>query len=269
MQKLPAPKRPAYAIASVDNAIRLVHMLRDRGEVRLKTAAIELGVAESTVHRLMSMLVFHGLAVQDDRRVYVPGPTVGAVPVRMPGTELLRTAAATPLEELSQLTGETVNLQIRVGTKLRFLDSFEGDKMLRIVARPGAVVPAATAAGGRVLLAHIPEDRVRTMYQSPMVQAQGDGLSDRQLDRLISQLRVYRQQGYAVSNGETESGVAAVAVAIHNPAGRVIAALAIAAPSVRYAELVQDDVLTELRAARDDIQANLADITPTTTEGVD
>ncbi|MBF8187168.1 helix-turn-helix domain-containing protein [Nonomuraea sp. K274] len=49
-----------YPIESVDNALRLIHLLRARGEVGVTAAAKALGVAPSTAHRLLAMLVFRG-----------------------------------------------------------------------------------------------------------------------------------------------------------------------------------------------------------------
>ena len=73
-----AIQRPAYLLESVDNALRLLQMLRDVGAVRLNQAATELGIARSTAHRLLAMLVYRGFAVQDEKRTYHPGPAMGA-----------------------------------------------------------------------------------------------------------------------------------------------------------------------------------------------
>ena len=40
----------------------------------------ELGIAPSTAHRLLAMLVYRGFAVQDEKRMYHPGPAMGAGP---------------------------------------------------------------------------------------------------------------------------------------------------------------------------------------------
>jgi IclR family transcriptional regulator, acetate operon repressor len=58
MQNQPPQKKPMYPIEAVDNALRLLQLLRDGGKLRLKEAAAELGVAPSTAHRLLAMLVY-------------------------------------------------------------------------------------------------------------------------------------------------------------------------------------------------------------------
>jgi IclR family transcriptional regulator, acetate operon repressor len=40
----------------VENALRLLRMLRDRPSIRVSEAAAELSVARSTAHRLLAML---------------------------------------------------------------------------------------------------------------------------------------------------------------------------------------------------------------------
>ena len=71
-----AIEKPAYLLESVDNALKLLQMLRDVGALRLlKEAAEELAIAPSTAHRLFAILVYRGFAVQDEKRL-------SAVPAR-------------------------------------------------------------------------------------------------------------------------------------------------------------------------------------------
>ena len=95
-------KRPTYSIEAVDNALQLLQLLRDGGALRLKDAAGELGVAPSTAHRLLAMLVYRGFAVQDENRRYVPGPAMGVGPAGLSWTRLLRSLAQPHMELLSR-----------------------------------------------------------------------------------------------------------------------------------------------------------------------
>ncbi|WP_264004665.1 helix-turn-helix domain-containing protein [Mycolicibacterium sphagni] len=83
-------EHPTYVIGSVGNALHLLQALRDGGALRLTDAARELNVAPSTAHRLLSMLVNRGFAVQDERgritRVprWIPAPRSAAGPASSP-----------------------------------------------------------------------------------------------------------------------------------------------------------------------------------------
>jgi DNA-binding IclR family transcriptional regulator len=80
---------PAYPIASVDNALRLLMLFRDTPRVRLSEASEHLGVAHSTAHRLMAMLAYHGFVRQEPgSRAYLAGPAlveIGLAAVRAQG----------------------------------------------------------------------------------------------------------------------------------------------------------------------------------------
>ncbi len=62
---------PAYAITSVDNALRITAMLQLEGPV--SKVAQRIGVALSTAHRLLQMLVYRDFAVQEPDRSYRVG----------------------------------------------------------------------------------------------------------------------------------------------------------------------------------------------------
>ena len=66
--------RPPYAITSVDHALRLAQVLQREGELTVSEAAERLGVARSTAHRLLAMLVYRDFAEQGPDRRYRAGP---------------------------------------------------------------------------------------------------------------------------------------------------------------------------------------------------
>jgi IclR family acetate operon transcriptional repressor len=257
MQKLPVPARPPYMVSSVDKALRLIQILRDHGQLRLKTASLELDVAESTVHRLMATLIFHGFALQDDSRAYLPGLALGEGPARMSWTKELRDIAIPHIELLSSRTGETVNLVVRVGTRIHFIWSQEGNRVLRIVSRNGAVMPARTAAGGRILLAELSEESLRRLYQGQTAQAQNETIQDSEFELFVRELRFHHRNGFATANQEIEEGVTAIAMPLRDMAGKAIAAFSISAPTTRSTDLFTHNMMQLARATKEEIELDL------------
>ena len=85
---------PAYPIASVDNALRLIRLFNDRDSLRLADACSYLGVAHSTAHRLLAMLIHHGFVQQDPQsRTYRPGPTLLEIGLAVVESSDVRTKA--------------------------------------------------------------------------------------------------------------------------------------------------------------------------------
>ncbi|MEH0109523.1 IclR family transcriptional regulator [Tersicoccus sp. MR15.9] len=250
--------RPAYALTSVDNTLRLLQLLRDTGRLRLKDAAEELGIAPSTAHRLMAMLVYRGFAVQDEGRRYQPGPALGVGPVTSSRNRQLRTLCAPFMETLCEDTGETVNLSVRVGTRSRFLFTVESGNVLRVGDRRGAVLPAHRTSGGKVLLAELDDDAVRRLFTSPVAETGGDALGEADLSALLHELGQIREQGFAANIDATESGVSALGVALRGPSGRAVAALSISAPTFRSDRLLARPVRAVLFERRRQIEEELA-----------
>ncbi|KXP14469.1 IclR family transcriptional regulator [Tsukamurella pseudospumae] len=257
--------RPAYAIESVDNALRLLSALRDVGALRVTDAAAELGVARSTAHRLLGMLVYRGFAVQGPDRRYRPGPALGVAPASDRWAREVDAVARPHLDALAAACGETVNLLIRVGTQVRFVYSAEGHQLLRIGDRRGHVMAAELTAGGKVLLADCSDAQLRELYRGGAEDDAADtidpadaALTEQQFDELLRDLDAVRRVGFAVNLERTEQGVAAFGVAVRAPDGRPLAAVTVTMPAIRYRRHLEDDLLGRLRAAAHAVSAEIA-----------
>ncbi|WP_030557844.1 helix-turn-helix domain-containing protein, partial [Streptomyces exfoliatus] len=66
----PLKTPPPYPIASVDHALRAATLLQLEGTATVSQIAERLGVARSTAHRLLAMLVYRDFAVRDENRAY-------------------------------------------------------------------------------------------------------------------------------------------------------------------------------------------------------
>jgi IclR family transcriptional regulator, acetate operon repressor len=228
-------KRPEYPIASVDNALTLLALFRERGQIRVSEAAEALGAARSTAHRLLAMLEYHRFARQDPAtKAYLPGPALVEIGLAALGSLDIRAVARPVLERLSQEVEETVHLvALRDGSAL-FLDSVETSRALRIGSRVGRVMPAHCTAGGKALLAQLPPGEVRRLYDDGALE-QLTPKSLRTLGALEAELADVRERGYATNFGQSEPDVAAVAVAVPG-AAESGAAITVSAPITRLAE---------------------------------
>lgn len=223
---------PPYAIESVSNALRLLTLFRRQDSIRVTDASSFLGVARSTAHRLLTTLAHEGFVQQErNSRAYRPGAALLEFSFSAAGTQEMRQAARSYMEELSRGLRETVNLLVLEGSSARFIESVECDRLVRVTGRVGALLPAHATAGGKVLIAAMePSDAQALMEQ---------GLS-RMTPQTNTNMRSFREelrdiarQGYAVNLGESLEGLHAVAVPVTAPAGRVAASLAVSVPADR------------------------------------
>jgi IclR family transcriptional regulator, acetate operon repressor len=253
----PGPE-PAYPIASVDNALRLLMLFRGQPRVRLSEASEHLGVAHSTAHRLMAMLAYHGFVRQEpESRAYVAGPAlveIGLAAVRQLDT---RGHARPVLEDLARSLGETVHLAVLEGSNVRYLDAVESSRALRVASRTGSALPANCTASGKALLAALPDADVSAMFAD---QKTLPGLTSRSIttpSRLLAELKTIRERGCAINREESEEGVASVAVTVRGPQRVPIAALVVSAPVSRMTEAAAAKVAAELRERADWLESQL------------
>lgn len=228
MQQNPDP----YRIESVDRALQLLGLLRDRGRLSVTDAAAELGVAPSTAHRLLSTLGHRGWAAQGSGRLYQPGPelldrhsTVRSIPAL---TRRLRPYLGQAFEEL----GETVHLMVLGGPDIHFVDGIEGDQALRVGLRVGTRMPAYTTSGGKAMLAELAPDAVAALHPNGLRPWPGGHAKD--LPGLLAELEKVRQQRFGLNEDESEPGVTAIGASLGTAAGEIRAALTVAVPTARF-----------------------------------
>jgi IclR family transcriptional regulator, acetate operon repressor len=258
MQNFTARQKPAYPIEAVDNALALLQLLRDGGRVRLKEAAAELGVAPSTAHRLLAMLVYRGFAVQDASRHYIPGPAMGEGPAGISWSRLLRDVATPHMEILAARLGETVNLMVRVGTKVRFLSTVESSSPLRVGDRQGVVLPARQASGGKAMLAELEETVLEQLYRTPTGGPGPEEMTEDEFAAFMRELEYVRVNGFAANFEGTEEGISAVGVALHNRHGEVVGALSVATPATRFRRVFEAGLLVAVKETRRYLEADIA-----------
>ena len=250
-----AKTKPAYAVTSVDHALRLAAMLQLEGRITVSEAAERLGVAPSTAHRLLSMLVYRDFAARDDR-AYRVGPVLALSSESHTSTASLRATAIPHLQSLDDQFDETANLTIRAGSNARFIASVEGQQVLRVGNRAGMVFPAHLQSGGLVLLADLPDDEIRTLYARPL-DADDEAAETVDIEAVLGRVRQVREQGFALNSELSERGVLAVGHGVRDATGKVVAALSIAMPVSRFEPVLLRPLVGALRLASRAVEREL------------
>jgi DNA-binding IclR family transcriptional regulator len=234
MAKVERSNGPAYSIESVDCALRILRMLCQVKELRVSEAAEHLGVAQSTAHRLLSMLVHHGFARQDERRGgYRPGPQILEIGFAAIRDMEIRQYARPVLEELRDKVNETVHLAVLYGPSVFYVEGLESRHQLRVGLRVGQFVPAHCVGLGKALLATLPREELRRLFpvrRLPTLTPNSIGSRD----ALERQLEEIRRLGYARSRAESDEDVGSVAAAVLDKEQFGRAAISISAPLVRF-----------------------------------
>jgi IclR family transcriptional regulator, acetate operon repressor len=222
-------KMPTEIVSSVDTALRLIHILRDQGEVGVTEVATMLGISISSAHRLLATLVYRDFAERTIRRRYAPGPALELRPGAHSPVMALQEALRPTMRHLAQTLGETTSLGLLLGERVRIIATVEANRVLRVGDQEGTVLPAYKTAIGKAILAFMPEERALAL-----IDRSTDPVSADDLARVTAELRGARNRGFAINHGEAETGVTAIGVPIFDSDGQVQAGLAVVMPSARF-----------------------------------
>lgn len=192
----------------------------------------DTGLAKSTASRLLQALERHRLVHRDDEGGYSPGALFALYASRHEPLDELIALARTTMEELSEATGETVNLAVPRNNTVVQVAQIDATFLLGTVNWVDVEVPPHCSALGKLF------------YAAGAIQAP-TGPLDRRTEHTITdpavldrQLVRIRLDGYAVALGELEIGLDAVAAPVFGPghglsAGAIVAAIGISGPSGR------------------------------------
>lgn len=243
------PKPPQYPIESVDNALKILLLFGERSEVRLTDINNYLGVASSTAHRMLAMLLYRGFVRQEPgSKVYRPGTALTGVAYSILQRFDFRKELHPFLERLNVELRETVHLGLLDGTMVRFIDAIESPKGVRVASRLGMSMPSPSTSTGKAMLAQMSQAEVHALFPEEEL----EGLTDKSLrsrSDLDRELALVRKRGFAVSSEESEQGVSSVAVAFASNRAPARLAFNVAVPSSRMSREDQARIGRALQVA--------------------
>jgi len=235
-------------VQSVTRAIQIIDVLVSHPEgVGVKELSDRLGLKVSTVHNLLSTLIYHGYAGQNPDGRYAVGTEMFQLASRMRGPDHLLSVTERHVNELGARTRETVFFGILRHGKAALLHVRPGEK--RLVAGPRAEGSPAlhVTAMGKALLSALDDDEreayIRSADYHPVTAA-----SITSPDLLRTEIERTRLRGYATNHGEETEGVNGIAVPVPVPDGDTAAGLCIGYPASRYTESYEQQLLAELRS---------------------
>lgn len=223
-------------LGSVANAARVLKSFtaNDR-EWGVSDLARHLDIAKSTAHRLLATLTDEGLLEQDiESGRYRLGLAIFDLAAAVQSFDL-HEAVLTPMTDLRNRTGETVQVAVLDGREVVYVERMDSQHTLRMFLEVGRRNWAHCTGCGKALLAFLPPDQLDEALKGWKLPRKTD-LTIRRLSDLRAELVLARQMGYATNRGESEMGVVSVAAPIRDGSGRVVAALSVAGPAERLEE---------------------------------
>jgi DNA-binding IclR family transcriptional regulator len=217
-------------LRGVQRALDVLFLLDEqRQSLSIRDVVSATGIPKTTVLRLLQTLQMNGMLWLGDDGKYVAGPSL------LRWTRLAAEAWQLPVEmrksmrDLAMEHKETVHVYVRRNLSRICIAQEEGPQTLRHVVNVGDERPMWAGAVAKVLLLDATPDLLLRVAQSS---PQGES----HLPALKGWVEQVTADGYAVSHGDLEEGLSAVAVPILDRNGRLIAALSFGGPTTRFTD---------------------------------
>ena len=219
---------------SLLKALDTIDAVAEAGSVGIRELSSLTGFPPSTIHRIVTSLVEKNYFQQDPvTKRYSLSFRFLELGTRYQQQTHLTTIALPHLEQLMGATRESVNLAVRDGDNMVYLDIVQSNySMLQLFTRPGVRVPLYATGVGKLFLSQMQDDELDTYLQrSKPIAYTSHTLVKR--DRLLTDLQKIRSRGYSVDNQEMEEGVRCVAALIFDHQGKPTAAVSVSGAAMR------------------------------------
>lgn len=225
------------AIQVIERMFALIDVLASREEaISLKEISAKTGLHPSTTHRILNDLATGRFVDRPEAGSYRLGMRLLELGNLVKSRLNVRDAALLPMRELHRLIQQPVNLSMRQGDEIVYVErAFSERSGMQVVRAIGGRAPLHLTSTGKLFLAADDPQRVRA-YATRTGLAGHTRNSITQLAELERELSKARQYGIARDNEELELGVRCMAAGIYDDQGKLIAGLSISAPADRLDE---------------------------------
>ena len=226
------PAKPNVQV--IERMFALMDVLASREEaLSLKEISEKTGLHPSTTHRILNDLATGRFVERPEPGTYRLGMRLLELGNMVKARLSVRDAALGPMRELHKLTQQPVNLSVRQGDEIIYVERAYSERSgMQVVRAIGGRAPLHLTSTGKLFLAAEDTLRVRS-YATRTGLAGNTRNSITQLPALERELAKARQYGFARDNEELELGVRCVAAGVYDDQGRLVAGLSISAPADR------------------------------------
>lgn len=222
-------------IKSLQKAIQLLSCFTvDEPKLGVTELASRTGLLKSSVHNMLTTLETCSMIERTPDGKYTLGVRclcLGSV-YRMTrdSNKLIRTA----LNELSEITGETVNLAVCREQDVIYLENICAKASHLTLDYSGSTAPLYCTGVGKSILAYLPRQQQEQVLNSKLIPFTQNTITDP--EELSRELTLIRERGYAIDRAEHEYDIACVAMAVLNEYGVPVAAVSVSGLEAHFTE---------------------------------
>ncbi|WP_354040527.1 IclR family transcriptional regulator [Devosia sp. UYZn731] len=236
--------------SGIDRALQIFDYLQ---QVEQATTAYEIaravGAPLSTIYAIIDDLVDKDLLNRDKNGLIWLGPRLYHYGLSYARSLDLLSAATHEMHELARQSGETVQVCGRDQETMVVLAMEEGSGQFHVTSRVGSRSPLNWTASGRLLVGHLPEAELLSIFaSSARVSPTGRAVTDPEV--LAANAQEALAQGLSIQAGESDFAVACIAAPIRDAAGVCHATMSIVVPEPKVRQKDPDLIALVKDSAR-------------------
>jgi DNA-binding IclR family transcriptional regulator len=227
-------KTSDYNIESIKRAVQILNSFSvNEYELGVTELSKRLNLYKSTVYRTLLALMKEGLVVKNQvNQKYSLGLQLFRWGSIVQNKMEIRNSALPIMQNLVQNTGETVDLSIISNRKRIIIEKINSPNDIRRVIKLGEIIPLYIGAG-KVLLASLPDEEIKQyLKEEKLVSLTPNTITDS--SKLIEELHKIRERSYGIAMEEGIPGIASIGAPILNYTGKVVGAISISGPTLRF-----------------------------------
>jgi len=228
----------------------------DHPELTLSDVSRATGLTRAAARRFLLTLVELGY-VRTDGRLFALRPRILELGYSYLSSLTLPEVALPHLETLVATVHESSSISVLDGDEVVYVARVPTKRIMTVAISVGTRFPAYATSMGRVLLAGQSDDWLDGYLASAELRPLTRQTITDPL-RLRAELLQTRTQGWALVDQELEAGLRSIAAPIHNPDGRVVAAVNVSAPASRGdSDAIRAELLPGLLATAAAVEQDL------------
>lgn len=225
------------AVQSIRRAAEILNCISN-GVNSVTNIAKKCGLSKSTTHRLLKALSESEMVMQDtaNRQYFLGYAIIKLISTPLTTQEYLTSCASEEMNLLSESTGESVSLGIKMGVNSIVIHVVTSKSELKVEGTNFKIKPIHIGVDGSVLLSQLDDYQVSNIVDN--LRYELDAKSSRvSPEDLIKKVQMARRLGYAVGNDELNLGVTCISAPIRNYALPTV--LNLVGPEIRMRNRMQ------------------------------
>ena len=243
-------------VKSDETLLAILDCISDGGGIKLTEIAAELGMSKSTIHSHLTTLDQAGFVLQEGDE-YSLGLKLFDSGVQARNRWEIFQVAEPKIEELASKAGERVWCFVEHDHQIVYLCGASAENPVKTPHRIGRHTHLHHLAGGKAILASLPESSVNEIIDDEGLPAMTENtITDR--DTLFAELEEIREREMAYNREEAMNGLWAIGAPIRGVDGDVYGSISLSGPANRFTEDRVDSELRELLlGTANEIELNL------------